>query len=667
MEQKTFRDYFEEYSKEPSTNWIAKYRARCEQIDTIRKQGESALDENVLRELWQKKSNGIADVGRGVMSAKEFDAVKDQLPAITLQIINEPTPEVLDEVIQWVNKEKSTGHLKRGVWAVINRVFSAAAPELYSSIADGNDLGNLIDKLNEQFALRIPQEGNWARKNAAMMAAIKESELKDEDIYLLNTFVWHLVENLRDTQGIRELQKRIYNDLELPGSMDAPRNVIYYGPPGTGKTYQLNKLKAQYVSSQQSLSREAWLTQQLLEARWFDVTVAALYQLGGKAKAKAIVEHEFLQLKARAQGRTQNVQNQVWATLQTHTIETSTTVNYTNRLSPQVFDKSPESEWYLVDDWLESCEEQRQMAEAWQAGPPTERTQERYAFVTFHQAYSYEDFIEGIRPIHDPETGEVGYKVLPGVFRRICQQAKADPQNRYAIFIDEINRGNIAKIFGELITLVEQDKRAAYSEDGKFMGTGMEVTLPYSGERFGVPQNLDIYGAMNTADRSIALLDTALRRRFRFQELMPNPNYIAGSQGDGQIADSEGGTIDLRALLEAMNRRIRFLLNRDMTLGHSFFMPVANFEELREVLLHQVIPLLQEYFYEDWHRIQLVFRDVGPGGEKREPQIICHEGLSEASVLGFDHDDFSDRVEYWVAKPDEITPEAVRKVYEEVA
>lgn len=225
-------------------------------------------------------------------------------------------------------------------------------------------------------------------------------------------------------------------------------NLILYGPPGTGKTFQLNKLKAKYISSQKSLSREAWLTQQLLEARWFDVTVAALYQLGSSAKAKAIVEHEFIQLKARAQGRTQNVQNQVWATLQTHTIETSTTVNYKNRLSPQVFDKTPESEWYLVDDWQESCEEQKQMAETWQAGPPAERAQERYAFVTFHQAYSYEDFIEGIRPIHDPETGEVGYKILPGVFRRICQQAKADPHHRYAIFIDEINRGNIAKIFG---------------------------------------------------------------------------------------------------------------------------------------------------------------------------------------------------------------------------
>lgn len=218
-----------------------------------------------------------------------------------------------------------------------------------------------------------------------------------------------------------------------------------------------------------------------------------------------------------------------------------------------------------------------------------------------------------------------------------------------------------------MITLVEPDKRAAYSADGKFAGMGMEVTLPYSGERFGVPQNLDIYGAMNTADRSIALLDTAIRRRFHFQELMPNPSYITGSQSDGQIADGEGGMVDLRALLEAMNRRIRFLLNRDMTLGHSYFMQVSSFEELREVLLHQIIPLLQEYFYEDWHRIQLVFRDVGPGGEKLEPQIICHESMNEASVLGFDHDDFSDRLEYWVAKPDEITPEAVRKIYEEVS
>ena len=256
------------------------------------------------------------------------------------------------------------------------------------------------------------------------------------------------------------------------------------------------------------------------------------------------------------------------------------------------------------------------------------------------------------------------YRVVPGIFKRICQKAKADPEQRYAIFIDEINRGNIASIFGELITLIEPDKRVTYGDDGT-VESGMTLTLPYSGEQFGVPANLDIYGAMNTADRSIALLDTALRRRFEFEELMPDTNVIEGSQGDGTIKDGKGGTIDLRALLKTVNRRILFLLNRDSTIGHSYFMKVRDFEGFKKVLLSRIVPLLQEYFYEDWHRIQLVFCDVGPNGEKLEPQIIRHELLREEEIIGFDHDDFEDSFEYRVADEDQITPEAIRKIYED--
>ena len=254
------------------------------------------------------------------------------------------------------------------------------------------------------------------------------------------------------------------------------------------------------------------------------------------------------------------------------------------------------------------------------------------------------------------------YRVEKGVFRRICDRAKSDPGRRYAMFIDEINRGNISKIFGELITLLEPDKRAHYDEDGNCTD-GMELTLPYSGDSFGVPANLDVYGAMNTADRSIALLDTALRRRFEFEELMPNARIIPGADGDGAVDDGEGGSIDLRQLLEAMNKRIRFLLDREHMLGHSYFMDVKTFSDLRQVMYRKVLPLLQEYFYEDWSRIQLVLRDR-IGGDRNPPQIVRHERIKEIQVLGFDHDDYEDKVEYEKVPEEEITPEAIRKIYE---
>ena len=196
-----------------------------------------------------------------------------------------------------------------------------------------------------------------------------------------------------------------------------------------------------------------------------------------------------------------------------------------------------------------------------QSGPATAEVEnKRYELVTFHQSYGYEDFVEGIRPEENEDTGEIVYRVKRGIFREICRRAAADPNQRYALFIDEINRANVAKVLGELITLLEPDKRLTYNVDGTTKD-GIELTLPYSQKRFGVPANLDIYGTMNTADRSISLLDTALRRRFEFIELMPDSSLIDGSRGDGYIEDGAGDVINLRELLDTVNDRITALLS----------------------------------------------------------------------------------------------------------
>ncbi|MBL4558327.1 MAG: AAA family ATPase [Rhodobacteraceae bacterium] len=223
--------------------------------------------------------------------------------------------------------------------------------------------------------------------------------------------------------------------------------------------------------------------------------------------------------------------------------------------------------------------------------------------MTFHQSYAYEDFVEGIRPV--TENGAVTYEVRPGVLKRLCDRARRAPDKRFALFIDEINRGNVAKIFGELITLVEVDKRIRIDASGNRLASckGLEVTLPYSGERFGVPANVDVIGTMNTADRSIALLDSALRRRFRFEELTPKPELLES------IDDSEGNAIDLRQLLQAMNARLSRLLHRDQTLGHSYFYHVKSFDELRRVFAREILPFLQEAFYDDWRQIRYVLAD----------------------------------------------------------
>jgi 5-methylcytosine-specific restriction protein B len=203
-------------------------------------------------------------------------------------------------------------------------------------------------------------------------------------------------------------------------------------------------------------------------------------------------------------------------------------------------------------------------------------------FVTFHQNYDYADFVEGYRPCDDGR-----FEVRDGIFKRMALRAEADPSRNYLLIIDEINRGNISKIFGELITLLEDDKR---------LGRDFELTprLPVSGEEFGVPPNLYVLGTMNTADRSIALLDIALRRRFEFEEIAPNPSML-------KPAKLEGGTeIDQEKLLVSLNSRIEEELGRDYQIGQAWMVMGENPspEKVVERFRKKVVPLLEEWFHD---------------------------------------------------------------------
>ena len=223
-------------------------------------------------------------------------------------------------------------------------------------------------------------------------------------------------------------------------------------------------------------------------------------------------------------------------------------------------------------------------------------------FITFHQSYTYEDFIEGIRPVLDGQR--LRYELRDGVFKRISQRASENPGEPYVLIIDEINRGNVAKIFGELITLIEPSKR----EDGE---DAAKVTLPYSQTRFSVPDNLHLVGTMNTADRGIALLDTALRRRFEFVERMP----------DATLLDRNVEGVNCQDLLGAINERIVELLDRERQIGHTYFMGVETLEELADAFRKQVVPLLQEYFYDDWEKLRRVLNN-NAFIEKRKGRVL---------------------------------------------
>ena len=240
------------------------------------------------------------------------------------------------------------------------------------------------------------------------------------------------------------------------------------------------------------------------------------------------------------------------------------------------------------------------------------KKQGRIVFTTFHPSYSYEEFIEGIRPVVDRGKDSLSYAVEPGIFKKFCALAAGSGSGGaagtrkeiagmpYVFIIDEINRGNISKIFGELITLIENSKRAGEKE-------AVSAVLPYSGEEFSVPKNVYLIGTLNSADRSVALMDTALRRRFRFVEMMPQPQVLR------QLKADRVGELDVADMLEVINGRLTYLYDREHTIGHAFFTGLtgenATLEKLGYIFETAIFPLLQEYFYEDYEKIQLVLGD----------------------------------------------------------
>lgn len=417
-------------------------------------------------------------------------------------------------------------------------------------------------------------------------------------------------------------------------SIHEPTNIIYTGVAGTGKTYQLLQISQQYTDYLPRANDADLLVQLLQTLSWRDVVCLIFLDFHSEKqdliKVPEIVSHEFFVAKAAQNEREKNLSNTAWSVLQMHSPTHSKTVTYKNRSSQAYFDKDNSGAWYLLPESMPLLNDLSQQLAEFQQAQRDNNTNQHQAFseqhfsmVSFHQAYGYEEFVEGIRPVmaaanHSSnypgkhhETGnnqaQMSYAIQDGAFLKLCQRAVRDPKRRYAMLIDEINRANVSRVFGELLSLIEADKRAG-------MANAMSVNLAYSGRAFSVPANVDIYATMNTQDHSLAPLDMALRRRFRFIACSPKPELLSIISAFGNtnqsLEDTQSAeTIDLAKLLTGLNNRITHALGAEAQLGHAFLFNVKNLAQLQTALVEQIIPQLAQAAGGQVVILQYVFRD----------------------------------------------------------
>ena len=387
-------------------------------------------------------------------------------------------------------------------------------------------------------------------------------------------------------------------------------NIIYYGPPGTGKTYFMQKQIEKYTDYQIN-DTDIVLAYTVKSEDW--LLAALIIMQNNNPMSASDIMNKIGTLSLRYTGTVSDV-------LETHSIKDSALGLI--RRQPRIFIEDS-GKWYV--DRLKLLEYDPHFIISYMKNSTIEK---RYDFVTFHQSFVYEDFIEGIRPSVDPTTKQLVYDPQPGVFKRICDKANAAPTKQFALFIDEINRGNISEIFGELISLIEVDKRKGqYCE--------LETVLPYSKTTFCVPDNLNIIGTMNSADKSIATIDLALRRRFEFIsfpcDYLSLENAIKVKGLDAHNIDG----IDVVKLLKVINRRIELLLGEDHVIGHAYFMKVNNANDIISVVTKKIIPLLEEYFFDDLQKVQMVLNDIDDTGVMDADAIYIHEEIEPDKFLRF--------------------------------
>ena len=674
-------EFYKKYFLKPNKEWYDNYKQTIDDIKQIKNNlnsGKEILPEELdkIFKIYVSQNNGVVNIGSALsgmntntQQIRQLFDENEKLRNCILKIIKKGCKD-LDEFNNFNNTiGKIFSENGIGVPKQINRRFAACCSlSLPTTVSDGNM--NCIDSFFYQLLGKNNHIPGWYLQSIAILreidnAFIKELGLSEDildfndtnsleitnkyteevsnklnikfDLLLRNTIPYIFCKNSKKEENLKEKSR----DNKMKNKQIISHNTILYGPPGTGKTfntmcYALSILEPDPIWEAEiekdydnckkkfneyiSAGRIAFTT--FHQSYSYEDFIEGLkpsidsYEQDGNEVKSVIYEVQdgiFKSLCKRACVSTENQNNfeSIWEELlgklqEQDYIEVPLLSNANksfrielNSLENGLTSRTYEDNKYEKGNWI--------------------RGQSK--FFSKEQMYNIYRGKPGI-----PSGGHDNYRkaIIAYMIKEMGLHSYDESwinQNKdpYVIIIDEINRGNISKIFGELITLIEDTKRDGAKEK-------CEVILPYSKEPFSVPDNVYIIGTMNTADRSIAFIDTALRRRFNFVEMNPNEDLLDSIT----IKDT---TIDLKKMLHCMNRRIEFLYDREHTLGHAFFLPLKNnpsIELLGNIFKQKIIPLLQEYFYEDYENIRLI---LGDDGKKEEYQFIKSESFDESTQI----------------------------------
>jgi len=639
--------------------WYQDYQATCSLKNNIT--SADSIADDLLQRIWLKKANGIASVGNGFMYQREIDDNKVFLQKLTFDILTNPTKATFDKAFEdW----KSQDGFSRTLYSVLHRVFSLADPESITSVVGKEYLNEIIKGLNSQLQLSMFHSKHWFEDNQALIHAVTPYIEPNTDIYKRNILIWHLYQVLTqkieaqsstDVSEVKEKKPDGYQvmDDRSTSCMKSPLNQILYGPPGTGKTY--HSIQAAVKAAEPEIFSALGIDESTGATPEQRAELTRLYkELYNSGRIRFVTFHQSYGYEEFVEGLSAKTEGDQLSYFEKDGVFKSLCIDakeYQHAKTKTVA-SSFEDKWQGFSEELAEADDGIKIDTLSKKTyfTVTDITNNTIRFDKSKGASVHSLSVKTLRAVHNGEKEIKGglqpyYGAVIEYLNKFKTHNDASKKERknFVLIIDEINRGNISKIFGELITLIEPSKRLGGEEV-------IEVSLPYTGDRFSVPDNLYIIGTMNTADRSLALMDTALRRRFDFVEMMPDYKVLQNEAGSSFKVESAGFEIDLALLLQTLNKRISAVYDREHQLGHAFLMPVVKaifgegekaLHELKNCFQNKIIPLLAEYFFEDWQKIRLVLGD----NQKPEAYQLIKQSDVDFDALFGDTEDVGDIVD----------------------